>query len=107
MSEAVTLALHGTRTHTCAQAFAGCVGASLGRFRTVTYIVITLVMSSSITTTLIMAVGPTVGAAVAYSKLVLVRMNVPGAVLFGTSQTWARGRRLGYTLYLYIIELRR
>ena len=37
MSEAVTLAL---RTHTCAQAFAGCVGASLhslGRFRTVTY----------------------------------------------------------------------
>ena len=38
---------------------------------------ITLVMSSSITTTLIMAVGPTVGPAVAYSKLVLVRMNVP------------------------------
>ena len=37
MSEAVTLALHGTRTHTCAQAFAGCVGASLGRFRTATY----------------------------------------------------------------------
>ena len=38
---------------------------------------ITLVMSSSITTTLIMAVGPTVGPAVAYSKPVLVRMNVP------------------------------
>ena len=37
MSEAVTLALHGTRTHTCAQAFAGCVGASLGRYRAVTY----------------------------------------------------------------------
>ena len=39
MSEAVTLAL---RTHTCAQAFAGCVAVgaflhSLGRFRTVTY----------------------------------------------------------------------
>ena len=37
MSEAVTLALHGTRTHTCAQAFAGGVGASLGRYRAVTY----------------------------------------------------------------------
>ena len=37
MSEAVTLALHGTRTHTCAQAFAGCVGASLGRYLAVTY----------------------------------------------------------------------
>ena len=37
MSEAVTLALHNTRTHTCAQAFAGCVGASLGRYWAVTY----------------------------------------------------------------------
>ena len=37
MSEAVTLALHGMHTHTCAQAFAGCVGAALGRYRTVTY----------------------------------------------------------------------
>ena len=37
---------------------------------------ITLVMSSSITTTLIMAVGPTVGPAVAYSKAKpVVRMN--------------------------------
>ena len=48
---------------------------------------ITLVMSSSITTTLIMGVGLAVGAAVAYSELVLVRMNVPSAVLFGTSPT--------------------
>ena len=38
---------------------------------------ITLVMSSSITTTLTMGVLLAVGAAVAYSKLVLVRMNVP------------------------------
>ena len=46
---------------------------------------ITLVMSSSITTTLTMGVLLAVGAAVAYSKLVLVRMNVPGAFRNRTS----------------------
>ena len=49
-------------------------------------------MSSSITTTLIMGVGLAVGAAVAYSELVLVRMNVPGSVLFRTSLSGAATR---------------
>ena len=66
-----------TRTHTFAhkplQAVLAPLSVDFGR-RPMN---ITLVMSSSITTTLIMAVGPTVGPAVAYSKLVLVRMNVP------------------------------
>ena len=74
-----------TRTHTFAhkplQAVLAPLSVDFGR-RPMN---ITLVMSSSITTTLIMAVGPTVGPAVAYSKPVLVRMNVP--VLYH-SETW-------------------
>ena len=74
MSEAVTLALHGTRVRTLAhkplQAVLALLSVDIGALP----MNITLVMSSSITTTLIMAGGPTVGAAVAYSELVLVRM---------------------------------
>ena len=78
-----------TRTHTFAhkplQAVLAPLSVDFGR-RPMN---ITLVMSSSITTTLIMGVGLAMGAAVAYSELVLVRMNVPGAdcsPIFGTSQ---------------------
>ena len=76
-----------TRTHTFAhkplQAVLAPLSVDFGR-RPMN---ITLVMSSSITTTLIMAVGSTGVAAVAYSKPVLVRMNVPVTLLFGTSRS--------------------
>ena len=42
-------------------------------------------LALALATTLIMAVGPTVGPAVAYSKPVLVRMNVPVSLRNGTS----------------------